>query len=61
VRYAVVSASSAGWNALGEHIAHDRLGIQYFAARVVVALLVSFAWNFPMQRYFVFRTQQPST
>jgi putative flippase GtrA len=57
LRYALVSASSAGLNALGEHIAHDRLGIEYIAARVVVALLVSLAWNFPLQRYFVFRAQ----
>jgi CDP-diacylglycerol--glycerol-3-phosphate 3-phosphatidyltransferase len=55
LRYAVVSATSALLNALGEHIAHDTLGIQYLLARAVVAVLVSLAWNYPLQRLFVFR------
>jgi putative flippase GtrA len=55
VRYAMVSGASAGWNALGEWGLHDGLGVHYLAARAVVAVLVSFVWNFPMQRYFVFR------
>jgi putative flippase GtrA len=54
-RYAMVSGASAGWNALGEWGLHDGLGVQYLAARAVIAVLVSFLWNFPMQRYFVFR------
>ena len=55
LRYAVVSASSAGLNALGEYAAHDLLGVHYLAARALVAIAVSFAWNFPMHRHFVFR------
>ena len=55
LRYALVSAGSAGLNALGEYAAHDRLHIYYLAARALVAVTVSFAWNFPMQRHFVFR------
>jgi putative flippase GtrA len=55
LRYAVVSGGSAALNALGEYLAHDVLGIYYLAARALVAVAVSFAWNFPMQRYFVFR------
>jgi putative flippase GtrA len=54
-RYAVVSAASAGWNALGEHLAHDVAGMQYVLARVVVSIVVSLLWNFPMHRRFVFR------
>ena len=53
-RYAAVSAASALFNALGEYVVHDALGIQYLAARALVAIAVSLAWNFPMQRHFVF-------
>jgi putative flippase GtrA len=54
-RYGVVSAASAGWNALGEHLLHDVAGMQYVLARVLVSVVVSLLWNFPMQRRFVFR------
>lgn len=54
-RYAVVAGASAGWNALGEHLVHDVAGMQYVLARVLVAIVVSLLWNFPMQRRFVFR------
>jgi putative flippase GtrA len=55
VRYAVVSGASAGLNALGEHVMHDIARLQYVVARVLVSLAVGLLWNFPMQRWFVFR------
>ncbi len=55
LRYAVVSAASLGLNTLGEFVLAGRLGVQYFAARVVVAAAVSVLWNFPMHRQFVFQ------
>jgi putative flippase GtrA len=57
-RYALVSATSALLNTLGEYILHDLLGVQYLGARAMVAVLVSVLWNFPLQRHFVF--QAPS-
>jgi putative flippase GtrA len=54
-RYVLVSAMSLGLNSGGEYILHDRLGIQYLLARVVVASLVSVGWNYPVQRSFVYR------
>ena len=42
-------------NALGEWLVHDRLGVQYLLSRALVAVVVSLAWNFPLQRHFVFR------
>jgi putative flippase GtrA len=54
-RYALVSAGSAGWNSLGEHVVHDLAHVQYVVARVLVAVAVSLLWNFPMHRRFVFR------
>ncbi len=53
--FGLVSAASAGWNSLGEHVMHDRAHLQYVLARALVALAVSLLWNFPLQRRFVFR------
>ncbi|MGD0673939.1 MAG: GtrA family protein [Polyangiaceae bacterium] len=54
IRYVLVSAASAAWNTLGEHLVHGRLHAQYVLARALVAVAVSVLWNFPMQRHFVF-------
>ena len=54
LRYAMVSAASAGLNAVGEQIVYGFLGLQYIVARAVVAIVVSLVWNYPMQRSFVF-------
>jgi putative flippase GtrA len=60
-RYAFVSGASLGWNAAGEYVLHDLLGIQYLLARVIVASLVSVCWNFPVQRAFVYRQRTSPT
>ena len=54
LRYAFVSAASAGFNTLGEHLVHDLAHVQYVLARGLVAFAVSVLWNFPAQRRFVF-------
>ena len=60
-RYAVVSAASLALNALGEHIFSDVLEMQYLVARVITSVIVSNAWNYPLQRFFVFsRRRGPS-
>lgn len=53
VRYAVVAGMSALLNAFGVWLL-GRVGVPYGGARVVTALVVSVAWNFPMHRAFVF-------
>ena len=55
LRYGLVSGGSALWNALGVE-AGQALGVSYLLARVLTAVLVSFLWNFPMHRSFVFRS-----
>jgi putative flippase GtrA len=55
-RYAIVSVVSLAWNTLGEALLYRGLGLQYFVARVFVAVFVSVAWNYPMHRWFVFRS-----
>ncbi len=54
LRYTLVSGASLVWNATGEYLLHDRLGLQFQLARAIIAVLVSVAWNFPMQRAYVF-------
>ena len=51
--YASVWLVSLLANAGGE-AAFVRAGLNYVAARVIVSLVVGLAWNFPMQRRFVF-------
>jgi putative flippase GtrA len=58
LRYAVVSAASAAWNTIGEHLATELTRVPYVLARAAVAIAVSFLWNFPMHRYFVFPENQ---
>jgi putative flippase GtrA len=53
-RYAVVSATSLALNAGGEELFNGVLGVHYLLARVITSVVVSNAWNYPMQRFFVF-------
>ena len=55
LRYATVSLGSAVLNAMGEHVGTRVLAAPYLAVRVVVAVAVSLAWNYPLHRAFVFR------
>jgi putative flippase GtrA len=59
-RYVLVSGVSLCLNAGGEYILHDRLGIQYLLARVIIAVAVSVGWNYPVQRAFVYRRRATS-
>ena len=60
LRYAMVSAASLGWNGAGEHLFADVLHVQYVLSRVITALIVSNAWNYPLQRFFVFGERRPA-
>jgi putative flippase GtrA len=61
-RYALVSAGSLGLNAAGEYLFSSVLGLQYLLARFITSVVVSNAWNYPLQRFFVFsrRHESPS-
>lgn len=52
-RYGVTALASLLLNVAGEYLL-VRAGVHYIIARAGVALIVGVAWNFPMQRYFVF-------
>jgi putative flippase GtrA len=60
-RYALVSAASLGLNAGGEYLFFHLVGLQYLMARVITSIIVNNAWNYPMQRFFVFSKPQWKT
>lgn len=57
-RYFAVAAGSAALNAGSEEILWGYLGWPYVAARVVGSFMIGIAYNYPMQRAFVFRRDE---
>ena len=53
-RYVLVSAAGLGLNTAGEYLFNIVLGLQYVVARLITSAIVSTAWNYPLQRFFVF-------
>jgi putative flippase GtrA len=60
LRYGLVSGASLGLNALGEHLILLLLASHYVLGRILVATTVNNAWNYPMQRGFVFIHRKPA-
>ena len=60
LRYGLVSAASLGLNALGEHLFLTYVASRYVLGRILVASTVNNAWNYPMQRFFVFAERKPA-
>jgi putative flippase GtrA len=60
LRYSLVSAASLGLNALGEHLFITYIAQRYVLGRILVATTVNNAWNYPMQRFFVFAERKPA-
>jgi putative flippase GtrA len=60
LRYGLVSAASLGLNALGEHLFITYIASRYVLGRILVASTVNNAWNYPMQRFFVFAEGKPA-
>ena len=54
LRYSLVSGASLGLNALGEHLILTLLASHYVLGRILVATTVNNAWNYPLQRGYVF-------
>ena len=61
LRYALVSATSLGLNALGEHVFITLVPSRYVLGRILVAATVNNLWNYPMQRFFVFAERKPAS
>jgi putative flippase GtrA len=54
LRYALVSASSLGWNTLGQDLLIKATGLPYPLTRAMISVAVGVCWNYPLQRWFVF-------
>jgi putative flippase GtrA len=54
-RYALVSAGSLILNTGGTYLVTESFKIPYGFSVVAVSLLVGFAFNYPLHRYFVFK------
>jgi putative flippase GtrA len=55
VRFLPVQAGSSGLQTLGVWLFTDKANVQYMVSKLVVATLVYLVWNYPMNRFFVFR------
>jgi putative flippase GtrA len=54
-RYVAVSAVSLGLNLLGSYALVDGLHLPRVPGVIAASIVVGFAWNYPLHRYFVFR------
>jgi putative flippase GtrA len=61
LRYLLVASTSLGLNTGGEHLLVDIVKLQYILARIITAIIVSNAWNYPMDRFFVFAHRKAPT
>ncbi len=56
VRFLLVVSGSILLNTFGEYIFTEVIEVgHYMLARVITAVIVGISYNFPLQRYFVFR------
>jgi putative flippase GtrA len=55
LRFVVVQAAASLWHTLGVWLFTRFAGLPYQASKIVIAALVYLGWNYPMNRWFVFR------
>jgi putative flippase GtrA len=55
VRIIPVQAGSTGLQTLGVWLFTSVFGVQYMASKIIVSTLVYLGWNYPMNRFWVFR------
>jgi putative flippase GtrA len=59
-RFVLVQAGSSAWNTLGVWLMTRYGGLDYKLSKLFVAALVALAWNYPMNRFFVFGRKHPT-
>ena len=59
IRYIFVTLGSLILNILGVFIFTEAFSIQYIISKTITALLVAVAFNYPLQRYYVFAGKIP--
>jgi putative flippase GtrA len=56
-RFVVVQVAASLWHTLGVWLLTRFAGLPYQVSKLVIAALVYLGWNYPMNRWFVFRRQ----
>lgn len=56
-RYGLVWAGNFLLNVAGMHLLNKQLGVHYMAAKLCVSLIVGFAYNYTLQKKYVFRQE----
>lgn len=59
-RFVLVQAGSSGWNTLGVWLLTRFGGLPYQVSKLIIAVVVAVAWNYPMNRIIVF-ARDPKT
>jgi putative flippase GtrA len=59
LKYAVVSAGSLLLNTGGVYLVTEKLHLFYLFSKIGVALVVALLFNYPLQRFFVYRKPMP--
>jgi putative flippase GtrA len=53
-RFVLVQAAASGWHTLGVWLMTDFGGLRYQYSKLIVAVVVAVAWNYPMNHVVVF-------
>ena len=61
LRYLAVSGTSLALNLAGSYALVDGLGLPAVPGVIAASLVVGFTWNYPLHRYYVFRTSPLAT
>ena len=55
LRFILAQAGASLWHTLGVWLLTRFLGIPYLGSKLAISALVYLGWNYPMNRWFVFR------
>lgn len=55
LRYLTVSGVSLGWNLVVAYLLVDGFGFPAIPGVIAASVIVGFAWNYPLHRFYVFR------
>lgn len=60
VRFLPVQVGSSGLQTLGVWLLTEHSRLSYFGSKIVISIAVYLCWNYPMNRWFVFRRWKTS-
>ena len=55
VRFLLVQAGSSLWHTLGVWVLTRFLGLPYQESKLIISVVAYLGWNYPMNRWYVFR------